>query len=154
MLGLNLRQVIGAVSGVAVMAAFVSQAAAVEPTIDELKARVPTVSVGERPHLCVRIAQRQLAETNKLYAATEDEKAQGALADVVTYAELARDYALQSHKYQKQSEIAVREMIRKLGEIMHMLGQDEQAPVRDALKRLERVRDDLLAAMFPKGGAK
>lgn len=154
MLGLNLRQVIGAVSGVAVMAAFVSQAAAVEPTIDELKARVPTVSVGERPHLCVRIAQRQLAETNKLYAATEDEKAQAALADVVMYAELARDYALQSHKYQKQSEIAVREMIRKLGEIMHTLGQDEQAPVRDALKRLERVRDDLLAAMFPKGGAK
>jgi hypothetical protein len=154
MLGLKPRGRVGAILGVALAAVLVLRALAVEPTIDELKARVATASVRERPHLCVQIAQRQLTETSKLYTAAEDEKAQAALADVVTYAEQARDYALQSHKYQKQSEIAVREMIRKLSEILHTLGQEEQPPVRDAVKHLERVRDDLLAAMFPKGGAK
>jgi len=122
-----------------------------EPTVEELKARVSSLKVGDRPHLCVQIAQKQLAEADKFYAAADVEKGQAALVDVVAYSELARDYAIQSHKYQKQSEIAVRAMARKLTEMMHSLGGDEQAPVRDAVNRLQRVRDDLLMAMFPKG---
>ncbi len=149
--GANWQWVSGGVLALGLLLAFVAQATAVEPTVDQLKARVDTSSVGERPRLCVQIAQKQLDDASKLYAATEDEKAQAALTDVVTYAERARDYAIQSHKYQKQTEIAVRGMARKLTEIVHTLGQDEQAPVRDAVKRLEVVRDDLLGAMFPKG---
>ena len=122
-----------------------------EPTVEELKARLASTSIGDRPHLCVQIAQKQLVEADKQYAASEFEKGQAALVDVVAYSELARDYAIQSRKYQKQSEIAVRTMTRKLTELMHSLGHDDQAPVRDAVKRLERVRDDLLMAMFPKG---
>jgi len=122
-----------------------------DATVEELKARVPSASIGDRPRLCVQIAQQQLAAADKLYASAEDEKALPALADVVAFSELARDYAIQSHKYQKQTEIAVRGMIRKLTEIMHSLGHEEQAPVHDAISRLEHVRDDLLAAMFPKG---
>jgi hypothetical protein len=99
----------------------------------------------------VQIAQKQLAEADKQYAAADFEKGQAALTDVVAYSELARDYAIQSHKYQKQAEIAVRTMARKLTELMHSLGHDDQAPVRDAVNRLQRVRDDLLMAMFPKG---
>jgi NAD-specific glutamate dehydrogenase len=148
------QRAIGALGAIAIAVAtttLVSRAAAVEPTVDELKARVTSASVGDRPRLCVQIAQKQLAETSRLYAATEDEKAQPALADVVMYSELARDYALESHKHQKQTEIAVREMTRKLEEILHTLGHEEQVPVQDAVKHLERVRDDLLMAMFPKG---
>ena len=73
------------------------------------------------------------------------------MTDVVAYSELARDYSIQSHKYQKQTEIAVREMTRKLTDLMHSLAHDDQAPVQDAIKRLQRVRDDLLASMFQKG---
>jgi hypothetical protein len=121
------------------------------PTVDALKARMATASIGDRPRLCVQIAERQLAETDKLYASGEVEKGLATLADVVAYSELARDYAIQSRKYQKQSEIAVRVMSRKLTELMHTLGRDDQPPVQDAITRLQRVRDDLLAAMFPKG---
>jgi hypothetical protein len=119
--------------------------------VDELKTRLASANIPDRPRICVQIAERQMAETTKLYAATEDEKAQAALTDVIAFSELARDYAIQSHKHQKQSEIAVREMIRKLTELMHTLGHDDQAPIRDALTRMDRVRDDLLLAMFPKG---
>jgi hypothetical protein len=122
-----------------------------EPTVEDLKARLPSLSVGDRPHVCVQIAQRQLTAADRLYEDAEVEKGQAALVDVVAYSELARDYAIQSHKYQKQSEIAVRTMTRRLGEIMHLVGRDDQAPVRDAINRLQRVRDDLLKAMFPKG---
>jgi hypothetical protein len=122
-----------------------------EATVEELKARVASTSVGERPHLCVEIAEKQLNETEKLYLASDEEKGQATLTDVVAYSELARDYAIQSHKYQKQAEIAVRGMTRKLTSLMHSLAHDEQAPVKDAVTRLERVRDDLLASMFKKG---
>jgi len=143
---------LGAVAIVALIAALAAKAAPTAPsTLEELKAKLASASVGDRPHLCVQIAQLQLTETDKLYAGAQDEKAHVSLADVVTYSELARDYAIQSHKYQKQTEIAVRGMARKLTEVMHSLAHDDQAPVQDAVKRLDRVRDDLLMSMFPKG---
>jgi hypothetical protein len=136
----------------ALLAAFAAGAkTAVEPSVEELKARLSSAAAGDRPRLCLQIAQRQLTETDKFYAATEIEKAQATLADVVSYSEQARDHAIQLHKQEKQSEITVRQMARKLTELMHTLPHDDQAPVRDAVNRLQRVRDDLLMAMFPKG---
>ncbi len=153
MLGVQCRlRIWGAVTLIAVLAAITAEAApSNDLTVDQLKAKLSSTSTGDRPHLCVQIAQKQLAEADKEYAASDFEKGQAALTDVVAYSELARDYAIQSHKYQKQSEIAVRAMARKLTELMHSLGHDDQAPVQDALNRLQRVRDDLLMAMFPKG---
>jgi hypothetical protein len=140
------------VAGVVVFALGMSAVATpIEPTVEDLKARLATASVGDRPHLCVEIAQKQLAAVDKLYAAGDLDKGQAALADVVTYSESARDNAIQSRKYQKQSEIAVRAMTRKLTELLHSLGHDDQGPVQDAVRRLQQVRDDLLKAMFPKG---
>ena len=121
-----------------------------DPTVDELKAKLSSTNIPDRPHLCVEIAQKQLDETDKEYAAADPGKAQAALTDVVAYSELARDYAIQSHKYQKQAEIAVRGMTRKLTGLLHSLAREEQEPVKDAVSRLERVRDDLLASMFKK----
>jgi hypothetical protein len=123
-----------------------------EPTLDSLKARIASANAGDKPHICVQVAQLQLREADKLYAAGNMEQAQAALTDVVAYSELARDYSIQSHKYEKQSEIAVRGMTRKLTAILHTLAQPDQGAIRDAVKRLDRVRDDLLASMFKKGG--
>jgi len=121
-----------------------------EPTVEELKARLSSTNIGERPQLCLQIAERQLDAADKLYAAVETEKAQATLSDVVAFSELARDYSLQSHKHQKQTEIAVRKMTRKLIDIKHAVTHDEQAAVQNAIDKLERVRDDLLLSMFPK----
>jgi hypothetical protein len=123
-----------------------------EPSLEDLKTRASSASLGDRPHLCVQIAERQLNATDKLYASAEIEKAQSTLADVVTYSEQARDYAIRSHKYQKQTEIAVRAMARKLADIRHAVAHSDQEPLQAAISRLQRVRDDLLASMFHKGG--
>jgi hypothetical protein len=149
MLGLGHRVQLSTV--VVLAAALAAQALPVDPTVEEMKARVSETSIGSRPHLCVQIAERQLAEADKLYSTADVEQAQTKLTDVVAYSELARDYSIQSHKYQKQTEIAVRVMTRKLTEVMHALGRDDQAPVQAAITRLQRVRDDLLASMFKKG---
>jgi hypothetical protein len=122
-----------------------------DASIEELKARISSAPIGDRPHLCLQIAQHQLALTDQEYAAGETEKARASLADVIAFAELARDSSIQSRKHQKQTEISVRTMVRKLGDIKHAVPRDEQAEVQNAIDRLERVRDDLLLAMFPKG---
>lgn len=121
-----------------------------EVTVDELKARISATSIKDRPHLCVEIAQKQLDATDKFYASSDFQNAQTSLTDVVAYSELARDYAIQAHHYQKESEIAMREMTRRLNNILHSLAQTDQGPVRSALGKLQNARDDLLLSMFKK----
>jgi len=121
------------------------------PTVEQLKARIATAQAADRVRICVEIAQKQMNEVDRLYAANDFGKAQAALNDVVAYAGLARDYAIQSRKHQKQTEIAARAMARRLDAILHTLAREDQPPVKDALDQMEHVRDDLLAAMFKKG---
>jgi hypothetical protein len=129
-------------------------AARAEPSIEELKGRVANVPVTDRPPLCIHISERQLAEADRLYVAGDSEKAQATLADVVAYSELARDYSIQAHKHEKQSEIAIRKMTRKLADIRHAVSHEDQEQLQKTIDRLQQIRDDLLAAMFPKGGKK
>jgi len=133
---------------VAIYGLCLTAAAKEQPTVEELKARVSSAPIGDRPKICLEIAERQLDAAEKLFTATEDEKAQVALSDVAAFSEQARDYAVQSGKHQKQTEISVRKMVRKLGNLKHAVTHDGQAAVQNTIDRLERVRDDLLAAMF------
>ena len=133
------------------LAAPVAWTASSEPTVDELKARVENTGMADRPPLCLHIAERQLNAADKSYLAGDSEKAQAALSDVVAYAELARDSAIQSRKHEKQSEIAIRKMARKLADLKHSVTHEDQEQIQIAIDRLQRIRDDLLAAMFPKG---
>ncbi len=126
-------------------------AASDQPTIEELKARVANAGISERPALCIRVSELQLDAADRFYTLGDAEKAQAALTDVVAFAELARDYSIQSHKHEKQSEIAIRKMVHKLADMKHTVSHDDQPQVQTTIDRLQRVRDDLLAAMFPKG---
>ena len=123
-------------------------AGATELSLEGLKSKLASAGEGDRPHLCVLIAERQLDAADKLYAGADFDKAQAALVEAVTYSEMARDYAIKSRKYQKQTEIAARGMARKLNDLMHSLAHQDQAAVQSAIGRLQRVRDDLLGAMF------
>ena len=153
MLG-NWRSSRGIVAAVLLTLVTVTALAAMSPqevSVQDLKVRASSANLGDRPHLCVQIAERELAATDKLYASADVDQAQLMLADVVSYSEQARDAAIKSRKYEKQTEIAVRNMARKLGEIRHAVAHSDQAPLQEAIGRLERVRDDLLASMFHKG---
>jgi hypothetical protein len=135
-------------------AIFPALAGAKEPTVEELKARVADASVPDRPALCIQISELQLRNASKLYTAGESEKAHADLADVVAFAELARDYSIQAQKREKQSEIATRKMARKLADLKHTVTFSDQKPIQDAIDQLQKIRDDLLGAMFPKGEKK
>jgi hypothetical protein len=125
--------------------------AAGEATLEELKNRVANATIADRPPLCIQISERQLESFSRFYAAGDNEKAQAALVDVTAFSELARDYAIQSHKHEKQIEIAIRKISRKLNGLKHTVMHEDQKQIQDTIDRLEQIRDDLLAAMFPNG---
>ena len=125
-----------------------------DSAVKQLKDRVANAKVVDRPPLCLQIAERQLATVNKLFDAGDLEQAKTALTDVVSFSELARDYSIQTHKHEKQSEITIRRMTRKLADLKHAVTHEEQQQVQTTIERLDRIRDDLLVAMFPKVGKK
>jgi hypothetical protein len=99
-----------------------------QPTVEELKARLGNTNIADRPPLCIHISERQLDAGERFYIAGDSEKAQAALT--------------------------IRKMARKLGDLKHTVSREDQEQIQKAIDRLERIRDDLLAAMFPKGGKK
>jgi oligoendopeptidase F len=122
-----------------------------QESLDDLKARVARTSVGDRPPLCLRIAEKQLEAAKAFYSSGESEKTQAALDDIVRFAEMDCDSAIQSHKHEKQSEIAIRKMVRKLDDLKHAVSRDDQERLQKTINRLQQLRDDLLAAMFAGG---
>ena len=138
--------------GAVILAVSLNAWARKEETLEELKARAETASVEDRPGICIRIAEHQLDSADKLFMEGNANEGHTALADVVSYSEKARDAATQTGKKLKNTEIAVRKMSRKLHDVKHMVPFEDQAPVQDAIDHLERVRTDLLAKMFGRGG--
>ena len=128
--------------------------AAKDETAAELKARLESARPEERPELCIQIARRQLRNADKLYSEGKVDQARDAVDDIVTYSEKARDAATQTKKHLKNVEIDVRKMAEKLRDIKRTLVLEDQAPVEQAVRRLEDVRTTLLKEMFAKESKK
>jgi hypothetical protein len=128
-----------------------SRGVARDVTLEDLKSRLSNSSIQDRPSICIQISERELQLATQYYDAGESDKAQVALTDVAAFSELARDYALQSHRGQKQSEIAIRKMARKLTNLKHTALREDQETIQKTIDRLQAIRDDLLSAMFHGG---
>lgn len=127
-----------------------SYCGAADETIVELKAHADSARPEDRADLCVRVAQHQLRNADKLYNDGHVDEARAAIDDVVTYSEKARDAAIQSNKHLKNVEIDARKMAERLRDLKRTLAVEDQPPVEQAIRRLEDVRTALLNEMFSK----
>ncbi|MGB9235678.1 MAG: hypothetical protein WCC04_14805 [Terriglobales bacterium] len=125
-----------------------AQCAASEETVDALKLRLATASAEDRAEIATRVAQLQLRAADKFYNEGRLKEAHAAVDDVVAYAEKARDGAIESKRHLKNVEIAIRKMAAKLRDVKRTLALEDQAPVDQAIRRLEDVRTTLLKEMF------
>jgi hypothetical protein len=115
-----------------------------------LKVRFESAHPEDRPDIGIKIAQDQLRNADKLYASGDADQARAAVDDIATYSEKSRDAAIQTKKHLKNVEIDARKMADKLRDIKRTLAFDDQAPVEQAIRRLEDVRTSLLKEMFAK----
>jgi hypothetical protein len=130
--------------------ALASAYGAKDETVDELKSRFESARPEDRPELGIRIAQHQLRDADKLYSEGNADRARADVEDIVTYSEKARDAAIKTKKRLKNVEIDVRKMAEKLRDIKRTLAFEDQAPVEQAIHRLEDIRTTLLKEMFAK----
>jgi hypothetical protein len=150
----RIRVTILALFALALLMGSVCSLARGEESVAQLISRADSAPPGNRPALYVRIARQQAEAADKFYLSDNPEAGNAALKDVVTYSEKASDAAAGTGKKLKDTEIALRKMAEKFRDIKHNLPFDDQAPVQDAIDRLEKMRTDLLSAMFGKRGKK
>jgi rubrerythrin len=125
-----------------------------EENLDQLVARAESARLQDRPALYLQIARQQADAADKLYQAGDAEAGNTALNNVVTYSEKASDAAARTGRRLKDTEIALRKMAEKFRDVKRSLPFEDQAPVQQAIDRLEKMRTDLLSAMFGKKGSK
>jgi len=121
-----------------------------EDTLADLKAKADAAHGGEQAKLCLDYARRDLEVANEFYTKGDVERAQAEIHQVVHYAHKGADAATSSGKRLKQTEIALRELAKRMHDIGDTLAFEDRAEVRQAVDDLENVRSDLLAKMFQK----
>jgi hypothetical protein len=125
-----------------------------DESLEQLVTRADAAPQGDRPGLYLKIARMQADSADKFYLSGDAESGNKALSDVVTYSEKASDAAAHTGKRLKDTEIALRKMTEKFRDVKHNLPFDDQAPVQQAIDRLEKMRTELLSVMFGKKGKK
>ncbi len=118
--------------------------------VDQLIARANSAPPGSRPGLYLQIARQQADAADKFYQAGNAESGNTALNDVLTYSQKATDAAASTGKKLKDTEIGLRKMSERFRDVKHNLPFDDQAPVQQAIDRLEKMRTYLLSEMFGK----
>jgi hypothetical protein len=133
------------------LAAFVMPAfAAKDDSLDQLAARADAARLEDRPALYLEIARQQADEADKLYKDGNAEAGNAALRQVVTFSKKATDASIETGKKLKNTEIGLRKMAEKFRDVKRSVAFEDQAPIQQTMDELEKMRTDLLAAMFGK----
>jgi hypothetical protein len=121
-----------------------------DESLDQLIARAASARAEDRPSLYLDIARQKAEAADKLYNAGDAEAGYSALHDVVTFSKKATDASIDTGKKLKNTEIALRKMTEKFRDIKRTVAFEDQAPIQQTIDELEKMRTDLLSAMFGK----
>jgi hypothetical protein len=143
---------------VAIMLAACALAAlAFEPkddTLDQLIARAEAARPEDRPVLYLEIARQKAESADQLYHAGNPDEGNAALQDVVNFSRKASQASIETGKRLKNTEIGLRKMVEKFRDLKRTVAFEDQAPIQQTMDELEKMRTDLLSAMFGKKKSK
>ena len=123
-------------------------AAAMEDSTAELKVRFQHASGGELAKVGTELARRHVELADRFFTEGNTSKGHEAVRNAVMFAEKAGEASYKSGKRLKETEIAIRKMMKRLDDLKRALALEDRAPLDEALTRLQRQRDQLLARMF------
>jgi hypothetical protein len=124
--------------------------AAKDESLDQLMARAESARPEDRPGLYLEIARQKAEAADKLYQAGNTEAGNAALQGVLAFSKKATDASIDTGKKLKNTEIALRKMAEKFRDIKRTVAFEDQAPIQQTMDELEKMRTDLLSAMFGK----
>jgi hypothetical protein len=123
-------------------------------SLDQLIARAESARPEDRPALYLEIARQKADAADKFYHDGNVEAGTATLREVVTFSKKATDASIETGKKLKNTEIALRKMVEKFRDVKRTVAFEDQAPIQQTLDELEKMRTDLLSAMFGKKKAK
>jgi hypothetical protein len=91
---------------------------------------------------------------DQFYHSGNAEEGTATLRDVVTFSKKAADASIETGKKLKNTEIGLRKMVEKFRDVKRTVAFEDQAPIQQTMDELEKMRTDLLSAMFGKKKAK
>ncbi len=118
--------------------------------LEELKHRAEHEKEQKRGPAYVDIARELVENANNAYGDGNQNKAEEAIKESLTYAYQAVASAKERGKKIKETEINLRKLSNRVEEIRHSVALDDQPPLEAAHRKLEQLRTELLDRMFSK----
>jgi hypothetical protein len=125
-----------------------------DESLDQLIARAESARPEDRPGLYVDIARQKADIADQSYHDGNADAGTATLRDVVTFSKKATDASIETGKRLKNTEISLRKMVEKFRDVKRTVAFEDQAPIQQTMDELEKMRTDLLSAMFGKKKAK
>jgi hypothetical protein len=128
--------------------------AARDESLDQLISRAESARPEDRPALYLEIARQKADIADQFYRAGDAEAGTATLREVVSFSKKATDASIETGKRLKNTEIALRKMVAKFGDVKRTVAFEDQAPIQQTMDELEKMRTVLLSTMFGKKKAK
>jgi hypothetical protein len=128
----------------------------VQETPERLRARIAAErDLVPKARLEIRLADMLLEQSRKQYADGDDDKGEAALNEMMAATEQAYQHLFATHRDPrskpagfKDTEIRLREFVRRLEDLRISLALDERPPLDKAIARLRDMHDDLLSGIM------
>ena len=115
-----------------------------------LRQRAQAAQGGDRAHLYIQVAQREVEEANAKFNAGEADRAQTQVKEAVRDAETSVETAITTQKRLKQTELSLHELARRLADIERAVSLDDRPPLKQAVEKLHQLDRRMLEDMFRK----
>jgi SpoVK/Ycf46/Vps4 family AAA+-type ATPase len=116
----------------------------------DLKSRADAASGGERAKLAVEYTEEAAKAADKAFNDGKDDEGSAKLKEVAQYAKVAADASMQSGKREKDTEIKLRKVLKRLVEVKQAQPFEQQAEVQKVIDAVQAAHDALLESMFKK----
>lgn len=116
--------------------------------LGKIRARADAANPKDCTKVCAEAAEKLVDQSSAEFDGGNAEAAHKALEDAIAYSRRAASSAIETRKRQKQVEIDLRKIVRRIDHIKDTLNFEDRPRLEEHIKELEGLRDELLASMF------
>jgi hypothetical protein len=117
-------------------------------SIEKTKERAEKAKPSDCAKVCFEAARQLVEASNQVYDGGDTSGGLKLMHDAVRYAKRGTEASIQSRKNQKNAEIALRKLSKRMHEVGQSLALEDRTPVFDDERAVEDLRDQMLAALF------
>jgi hypothetical protein len=116
--------------------------------VEKTREKAEKSSTSDCAKVCFEAARQLIEASNQLYNGGDAEGGLKLMNDAVRYAKRGTDSSIESRKNEKNAEIALRKMAKRMHEVGQSLALDDRPPVFKAEDSMNDLRDQMLSALF------